>query len=550
MSGSSLMRLLTSTSGGRGARVREVFEGRDGLLCAVGVELLREARDQPGTRQVIAQLMSRGLLGAVYGAVAESDPGAAGQVMHLASRVDGTVERRLLRAEGAGRAQWTDEEAGALAEWLHVLAGVAAAALAGGDARLRARMALAWGRAAQIGKMGAQWLEDADARVRANAVESLWGRGDGEALEIFRRKLGDSHQRVAANAAVGLYLAGENEAVAALHRMASGQDPARRAAAVWAMGRTGDARFLPVLAEMRRTHPAPVSLMRNVVVAKERIRHAEEIPREGVAVEAVAAGGAEVLQLDVRVRREDGEPVRGLRPVDFCVEVNGAVVWDYHAWPQPRGGGAAVWLLAPGETREEAALRAREMVEQAGEAVRDLIQGTEGFADAEGLRVDRKVGDVLGLGGAQEGGEGDGAGRLESWQEMVARCARRLAGGEGERHVVVMVERDRPEWLAKGIERAAAICREGGALLDVLQEAGALPAAAQAAARSSGGTVTTVQRGAFGGALRKLAEGWTDTWRIEVAGTGLGGVQRLRVAVRSGRYRGETELERGGAPGS
>lgn len=276
---------------GRGARLREVFDQRDGLLLAIGAELLREAKDQPGTRQMIAQLMGRGLLGLVYGALAKDDPGAAGQLTHIASRMDGSVERILKRPQARAGVELGDEEAGLLADWLRVLAGAAGRLLDSGDARARARMALAWGKIAQIERMGEQWLEDPDARVRANAVESLWGRADAEAVEIFRRKLEDAHQRVAANAAVGLYLAGESEAVKALWRMATEGDAARKAAAVWAMGRAGDARFLPLLARMRRMQPAPVLVMRNLAAAKERILHVEEAPRARLSVEAAVVAG-------------------------------------------------------------------------------------------------------------------------------------------------------------------------------------------------------------------------------------------------------------------
>ncbi|MEJ5369641.1 MAG: HEAT repeat domain-containing protein [Bryobacteraceae bacterium] len=546
MSGNALLELVSAGRAGQGraGRLREVFEERDGLLAAVGAELLREAKDQAGTRQLIAQLMGRGLLGAVYAALAESDPGAAAQLAQVASRVDGSAERVLKRAAAEARAGLNDEEAGLVAEWLRVLGGVAGRMLERGDARARARMALVWGQAARIARAGEQWLEDSDARVRANAVESLWGRADAEAVEIYRRKLRDPNQRVAANAAVGLYLAGESEAVRALWSMAQEGEPGRRAAAAWAMGRTGDARFLPLLDRMRRMHPVPVMVLRNVAAARERIRHSEEMPRRAAEVEGAAGAVQGDLRVDVRVTGDEGAPVQGLRAVDFCLEVNGEVVWDYRVQRKPPAEGAKIWLAAPGETREEIEEFRKTVTGEAGEAGR-WVEGVLGYA-GQPAAGGQKVGDVLGLGGAGGAGEGVPARSLEGWRQLAEQCVRRMAGAGTERHLVVLVRRGAPEWMAEGIELAAEMCAEAGARLDVLREAGAWPEAGRAPRRRGMGAVLTVQRGEFGEGLRRLAESWSDGWRVEAPGVDARAVRKVRVGVRNGVWRGEAELEREG----
>ncbi len=543
MSGNALMDLLSAGRAGAGlprAGLREALDGRDGLLLALGAEILRESKDQPGTRQMIVHLMGRGLLGAVYSALAESDPGAAGQLVQVASRVDGSAERVLKRASAEARAGLNDEEAGLVAEWLRVLAGAAGRVLEGGHARTRARMALAWGKAARIARMGEQWLEDPDARVRANAVESLWGRSDEEAGEIFRQKLGDAHQRVAANAAVGLYLAGESMAVRALWKMATEGDAARRAAAAWAMGRTGDARFLPLLERMRRMHPVPALVLRNVAAARERIGHSEEVPRRAAEVEAAAAAVQGRLQVDVRVAGEDGSPVQGLRAVDFCLEVNGEVVWDYRVRRTPPMEGAAIWLAVPGETREEAEELGRTVAGEAGEAGQ-WVKGVLGYAGHAAVGG-QKVGEVLGLSAARVEGEGVLARSLERWRQTAEQCVKRSAGPGAERHLVVLVRRGAPEWMAEGIEQAAEICAAAGTKLDVLREAGAAQEPGPVPRRRGMGEVLTVRRGEFGEGLKRLAESWSGGWRVEAAGVEAGTARKVRVLVRSGLYRGEAEL--------
>jgi hypothetical protein len=156
------------------------------------------------------------------------------------------------------------------------------------------------------------------------------------------------------------------------------------------------------------------------------------------------------------------------------------------------------------------------------------------------------VGEVLGLGVAGVEGGGDLARSLEGWQEMMRSCVRRLSAGAGEKHVVVVTEREPPGWMEEGLEHAAAICKAAGVRLDVLREPGAPAGPAEEVARAGGGAVQTVRRGNAGEALGRLAERWQDGWRLEAAGADLQGLQKLRVTVRTGLYSGEAELQRAG----
>ncbi len=540
MGGKALLELLSSGHG-LGVRLREASKDLEGLLCAVAAELLREGRESPGSRQLTAQLAGRGLLGRVREALAEADPGAAAALAGLASGMDRAAERQL-RAGSGGLPQLGEAGKAALAEWLRALAGVASLAAQEADVRTRARLALAWGKAALIERLGEGWLEDGEARVRANAVESLWGRGDPEALEIFRRKLADGHQRVEANAAVGLYLAGESEAVAALWSMAQSAEAGRRAAAAWAMGRTGDERFLPLLQAMRRGHPLPVLVARNVVKAQQRIQTVREWPRGEVTVEAKVLAGPGPLRVEVRVRHADGRAVEGLRPVDFCMEVNGAPAWEYRASRVRRERAAELCLAVRCDAGEPPEDRAKELAGSAGLA--GLVHACWGYAMHDRGHEEAKVGDILGL-AADGAGQEPVAGSLEKWKATAERHARRPSGQAAERRVVAVVERERPAWLAEGLVHAARVFRDAGVRLDLVQEAGAAAEDAMEAARSTGGAVVTARQGEMAEALRRLADSWCDAWRLEAGGVDIQAMQRLRVAVRTGRYRGEALLERG-----
>ncbi len=110
-------------------------------------------------------------------------------------------------------------------------------------ARVRSKAALLLGRAnrnlARVGSL----LASQDSRLRANAVESLWGDGRHEVLKILRKASHDKCGRVMVNALLGLCKAGDFEAHSRLLKMAENDDPALRCGAAWAMGESSDREF-------------------------------------------------------------------------------------------------------------------------------------------------------------------------------------------------------------------------------------------------------------------------------------------------------------------
>ena len=116
--------------------------------------------------------------------------------------------------------------------------------------------------------------QDDDPRVRANVIESLWSVGGESRAGCFARGLRDPHHRVVANSLIGLYLQGETSGVSGLVHMAQHDDAIFRAAATWAMGRTGDTRFLPILRQMRRGADQDSTVVRNALHAISRINQA------------------------------------------------------------------------------------------------------------------------------------------------------------------------------------------------------------------------------------------------------------------------------------
>lgn len=116
--------------------------------------------------------------------------------------------------------------------------------------RIRSKAALLIGRSNGNPELAGEQLSDEDARVRANAVEALWGSGDPVCSAVFYDAARDPHQRIAGNAIVGLYILHHVSSIRLLHELADRPSLAWQITAAWAMGITGSPRFQPVLTRL------------------------------------------------------------------------------------------------------------------------------------------------------------------------------------------------------------------------------------------------------------------------------------------------------------
>jgi HEAT repeat protein len=91
------------------------------------------------------------------------------------------------------------------------------------------------------------FLGSCDSRVRANAIETLWGREEPDVRVVLWQASKDPSPRVAVNALLGLCKAGDRDAALKLERLAGAPDAAMRSGSAWAMGEAGDREFEPVL---------------------------------------------------------------------------------------------------------------------------------------------------------------------------------------------------------------------------------------------------------------------------------------------------------------
>jgi hypothetical protein len=140
-------------------------------------------------------------------------------------------------------------------------------------------------------------LEDQDARVRANVLESLWPLAATSSIaRVFRSCVESPVVRVATNALVGLAKAGDPEANARLVRNLQGDDANLARAAAWAMGFLGNQDFREPLEELLRNGNVEVrgGVLRALVRLKQQ--RAQEVAADG-ADNAATETGTEAMSV-------------------------------------------------------------------------------------------------------------------------------------------------------------------------------------------------------------------------------------------------------------
>ncbi|MBI3472188.1 MAG: HEAT repeat domain-containing protein, partial [Candidatus Solibacter usitatus] len=308
--------------------MRELYAADPDGFRGAAVPLLKE--QPPGLLHLVTFLSTHDLLA---GAIADPQLLSLEQaiaVARVAARIDPELTARLAR--GVSSVEASQGEQGRL---LDVLAATGepgrtlpllAKLLQHRDPRIRSKAALTLGRL----NRNAEWLRgrlsEENSRVRANAVEALWGVSAKGIREIFQDATGDPNPRVAGNAILGLYLAGVLESVPLLLKLAECEEDSRRSTAAWVMGATQDPRFLPPLERMASD-------------ADPRVRHNSQRARERIErrVAQCRTAGRLALTLSCLPRTPDGRRTLGLSleggaiaALQISVCEDGRPVWEYN----------------------------------------------------------------------------------------------------------------------------------------------------------------------------------------------------------------------------
>jgi hypothetical protein len=189
------------------------------------------------------------------------------------------------------------------------------------DLRLRSKAALLIGRRLQNPKWTWKRLEEVDGRVRANAIEALWGVDTKEARTVLWQACEDSANRVAGNALYGLYRLDELTAIPRLLAMAAHPEPAFRATAAWVMGHTGDPRFIEALGQGKQDDNPHVRKTSFFALMKLNQTAARAVAGERFELRVLRAGKRDdgACSLWVAVWTPEGIPASGLPKTAFVV---------------------------------------------------------------------------------------------------------------------------------------------------------------------------------------------------------------------------------------
>jgi hypothetical protein len=120
------------------------------------------------------------------------------------------------------------------------------------NANISAKATLFVGKRVQNPAWTAKQLARSDQRVRANAVEALWGLDTRPAISLLETCVGDKNNRVVGNAVVGLHIAGRTEAQSEALSMSRSPTPDKRLTSAWVMGKIAGSVFSERLTQLVR----------------------------------------------------------------------------------------------------------------------------------------------------------------------------------------------------------------------------------------------------------------------------------------------------------
>lgn len=199
------------------------------------------------------------------------------------------------------------------------------------SARIRSKLSLLIGRSQSGNKSLATLLSDPDARVRANAIEALWHNQNPQICTLVRAALDDANNRVVGNALLGLYFAGDTLAIHTAIKLTAHPEPLFRATAAWAMGETGDPRFLARLGRMLADSVGPLrkAVFRAIgLIKKAAAARAAGPPLRISILDVVTVANGKTRVQAVLTANMSASTIDA-PPTAFVIESNGALVTEY-----------------------------------------------------------------------------------------------------------------------------------------------------------------------------------------------------------------------------
>jgi len=197
--------------------------------------------------------------------------------------------------------------------------------------QVRSKAALLVGKSTKDPKWVSQRMNESDSRIRANAIEALWGMESEDCRQIFLDALNDPANRVVGNGVLGLYLLGATEAIGSILTMLAHSDDGFRRTGFWLVGESGDLRFLPVLARMIREATPALRPFVFRAFAKLKQKRSAMAALPALRLQVMPRSPSEGWkQVELAVLSSTGAPVSGLKATQFALWEKDTLILEYN----------------------------------------------------------------------------------------------------------------------------------------------------------------------------------------------------------------------------
>jgi hypothetical protein len=355
---SNLVRNFEADAAGSRKQIRDLLDNDRELFFSSAMEIMKSAGDSRGGQFVVALLSANGML-----LQALCDPNLSREqalaLGRAAKRVDPMVDTTLARglADSAiGESAVVVPDPARLMEILCEIADPARVMpslmrlLRHPNSYLRSKAVKMIGQGSRSVKWVMGRLSESDPRVRANAVESLWGVETPEARTLLNFAANDANNRVAGNALLGLYYVGEASVLGEITKLAGHESALSRATAAWVMGETGDARFTDSL--RRLISEADPTVRKRAFAALSRIKTTNSQPAVGtewhVAGRILAGDSLKATRRAMlAVVSDDMRELPKVTPLQFLLSEGGQYITSYKVTEKPQTEAISVIFVIP-----------------------------------------------------------------------------------------------------------------------------------------------------------------------------------------------------------
>lgn len=333
----------------------KIYDEQPGAFLDRAVPVLKTDQDSPGFQYLMAFLLSKNLFRQVLFDPAVLSVEEAAGVLKATKRIEPGIEPRLVNELSTGG---TALQLVRLMEILvHMpnsssLLPLLTKLMRYPDSYVQSKAALLIGRLNQNIEWVRQRLADPDPRVRANAIESLWGETGSEALSVFEECAKSPENRLAGNAIVGMYLAGQPKALRLAAALTESTSDTARLTGYWVMSFLGDNRFQQILADSigssdQKSRPKIFQAIRAVKQRREQFLAAGKV-RVFVSSAVQKDDGSGLVRLHA-FDEATGTVYHGdcLRPTQVHIYDSGKVTLDYSMEHVAPPDGLRVLLILP-----------------------------------------------------------------------------------------------------------------------------------------------------------------------------------------------------------